>query len=409
MAAGITFCLRLSLGVVAVLAVINVGHISFDIAQSSADIGLKIHKQRPSRMSAGQGGPGTLQTVDGGRQSWERTGGDLKWPSPLQQDSQASLALRTEPTLMSAAGSLSGPGRGSVMALPSPIRGAMLERPPAYVAVPGRPGGNLPRSDVGLGSAASTSLMALHASSTTSKFLVTSAGEPAVSAQADPPLRRLTKWPKGDINTHKLPTILVLGCVKKGCKPKKISCLEDITNKRLGNTMVSVINSIWLADAHRVSIKVSGLNKPGIVNLPERVGPPDKSCPKKTLPQNEIKLLFWPWHRSANKILCQNCIVPSPGAGWEAGLKARSYMDLDDSPAVANTTLVIHMRGEDIFDPNLKKQHPWFVQPPCSWYPFIIRKHAYRKVLIVSSDDGNNPWSGRPLCLELCPLLCRRK
>ena len=51
-----------------------------------------------------------------------------------------------------------------------------------------------------------------------------------------------------------------------------------------------------------------------------------------------------------------------------------------------DTTLFIHIRGGDIFGEFI---HPAYVQPPLSFYKFIIKNNSYNQIVVVSSDKKN--------------------
>ena len=52
------------------------------------------------------------------------------------------------------------------------------------------------------------------------------------------------------------------------------------------------------------------------------------------------------------------------------------------------STIVIHIRSGDIFGNN---PHKGYVQPPFSYYQYIIEKHNPEKIIIVTEQDKRNP------------------
>jgi hypothetical protein len=57
-------------------------------------------------------------------------------------------------------------------------------------------------------------------------------------------------------------------------------------------------------------------------------------------------------------------------------------------PLETEYDLVIHIRSGDIFQGNI---HPDYIQPPFEYYDYVIRKHNYNNVLILSEPDFSNP------------------
>lgn len=51
-----------------------------------------------------------------------------------------------------------------------------------------------------------------------------------------------------------------------------------------------------------------------------------------------------------------------------------------------NTTLFIHIRSGDIFETDI---HPAYVQPPYSFYKFILENNKFQQIVIVSCDKKN--------------------
>lgn len=60
---------------------------------------------------------------------------------------------------------------------------------------------------------------------------------------------------------------------------------------------------------------------------------------------------------------------------------------LPRSQALSNTTLVIHIRGGDVF--SSPKPHLKYGQPPAAFYEAAIQIEKPEKVIVVSEDDGN--------------------
>ena len=58
------------------------------------------------------------------------------------------------------------------------------------------------------------------------------------------------------------------------------------------------------------------------------------------------------------------------------------------SPILTEYDLVIHIRSGDIFQGNI---HPDYIQPPFEYYEYVIKKHHYMNVLILSEPDFSNP------------------
>lgn len=57
-------------------------------------------------------------------------------------------------------------------------------------------------------------------------------------------------------------------------------------------------------------------------------------------------------------------------------------------PKVTDHDLVIHVRSGDIFMGNI---HPDYIQPPFEYYDYVIRKHNYNNILLLSEPDFSNP------------------
>jgi hypothetical protein len=60
-------------------------------------------------------------------------------------------------------------------------------------------------------------------------------------------------------------------------------------------------------------------------------------------------------------------------------------------PSVNRTTLVLHLRGEDVFpDPKLFPPAPWYGQPTCSFYLDVMDKDkGHDNVRVIAKDDWN--------------------
>lgn len=64
------------------------------------------------------------------------------------------------------------------------------------------------------------------------------------------------------------------------------------------------------------------------------------------------------------------------------------HLKLPKVPLAPITTLVVHIRGEDICK---KDPHPLYVQPPLSLYTLVINTHTYQNIRIVTTPECANP------------------
>lgn len=72
-----------------------------------------------------------------------------------------------------------------------------------------------------------------------------------------------------------------------------------------------------------------------------------------------------------------------------------------------DSTLVMHMRSEDIFGGRVGSMVDLYVQPPFAFYKDIIQSNKqFTHIVIVSSPDFNNPCI--PLIKTLCQMLDKR-
>lgn len=76
---------------------------------------------------------------------------------------------------------------------------------------------------------------------------------------------------------------------------------------------------------------------------------------------------------------------------------------ITSEPCCFDEALVIHMRSEDIFGGRVGSMVDLYVQPPFVFYKKVIESTNYKKVVIVSSPDFNNP------CIPMIHDLCYQK
>lgn len=149
--------------------------------------------------------------------------------------------------------------------------------------------------------------------------------------------------------------------------------LTDWEDSRLCNYIIQLINSIGFAQKTRSVIEIEKHSKFG------KFLPIDFRSENDKQSGNTIKDQFFVDNFGINltdherRDICKQYILPK--------------MNFKPDDTVTPDMLVIHIRSGDIF----VVPHPNYVQPPFSFYKYIIDKYGYKKVRIISEKDLSNP------------------